>query len=148
MMRAEAIDWLDKHIWDLGITLTFKDNVNEQRADRAIGHMWNRVDRTLYGNAAKRYGKRVERVNVFENNFEKTNLHCHIGAKVPANRTIDATGLRDLIAQVWKQVGCAGFINDYQFIYNSTGWTEYITKGITATSTDVLNLRTTHLITH
>ena len=66
--------------------------------------MWNRVDRTLYGNAAKRYGKRVERVNVFENNFEKTNLHCHIGAKVPANRTIDATGLRDMIAKTWKQV--------------------------------------------
>ena len=147
-MRAEAIDWLDKHEWDLGITLTFKHDVSEQKADRAIGHMWNRVDRALYGNAAKRYGKRVERVNVFENNYCKNNLHCHIGAKVPANRTIDATGLRDFIAKTWKQVGCAGYINDFQFIYNSKGWTEYITKDITATSTDVLNLRTTHFITH
>ena len=148
MMRAEAIEWLDKHVWDLGITLTFKYDVSEHKADRANGQMWNRVDRALYCNAAKRYNKRVERVNVFENNFEKTNLHCHIGAKVPANRAIDAVGLRDLIAGFWKQVGCAGYINDYQFIYNSKGWTEYITKGITATSTDVLNLRTTHLITH
>ena len=90
----------------------------------------------------------MERVSVFENNFEKTNLHCHICAKVPANRIIDATGLRDLIAKTWKQVSCAGYINDFQFNYNSKGWTEYITKDITATSTDVLNLRTTHLITH
>ena len=67
---------------------------------------------------------------------------------MPANRTIDAVELRDLIAKFWKQVSCAGFINGFQFIYDSKGWTEYITKGITATSTDVLNLRTTHLITH
>ena len=66
MMRAKAIDWLDENVWDLGITLTFKHDVSELRADKAIGHMWNRVDRALYGNAAKRYGKQVERVNVFE----------------------------------------------------------------------------------
>ena len=47
-MRAEAIDWLDKHIWDLGITLTFKYEVTEQRADRAIGQTRNKVDRALY----------------------------------------------------------------------------------------------------
>ena len=35
-MRAEAIAWLDKHEWDLGITLTFKVDVTEQRADKAI----------------------------------------------------------------------------------------------------------------
>ena len=37
MMRAEAVAWLDEHEWDLGITLTFKDNVTEQKADKAIG---------------------------------------------------------------------------------------------------------------
>ena len=52
MMRAEAVAWLDEHEWDLGITLTFKDNVTEQKADKAIGHMWNKVDRALYGNAS------------------------------------------------------------------------------------------------
>ena len=51
-MRAEAVAWLDEHEWDLGITLTFKDNVTEQKADKAIGHMWNKVDRALYGNAS------------------------------------------------------------------------------------------------
>jgi len=36
MMRAEAIDWLDKHVWDLGITLTFKDDVTGQRTEEAL----------------------------------------------------------------------------------------------------------------
>ena len=57
-MRAEAIAWLDKHEWDLGITLTFKVDVTEQRADKAIGQMWNKVDRALYGNASKYAGNK------------------------------------------------------------------------------------------
>ena len=37
----------------------------------------------------------------------------------------------------WKRLGSAGFVNDFQPIYNNYGWADYITKEITATNESI-----------
>ena len=46
----------------------------------------------------------------------------------------------------WKGLSSAGFVNDFQPIYNNYGWADYITKEITATNTDALDLSTTNIV--
>ena len=46
----------------------------------------------------------------------------------------------------WKRLSSAGFVNDFQPIYNNYGWADYITKEITATNTDALDLSTTNIV--
>ena len=46
----------------------------------------------------------------------------------------------------WESLSSAGFVNDLPPVYYNYGWADYITKEITATNTDALDLSTTNIV--
>jgi len=65
-IKPEVRNWLYQHEWDIAATMTFANELSQQSADRAIKRFWKRVDWQLYRNAARKYNKRCERINVRE----------------------------------------------------------------------------------
>ena len=59
--RKAFIKWLAPRDWDLACTFTFRDGVAEEEAKRTCKHFFNMVDKEIFGNAARKYGKRCLR---------------------------------------------------------------------------------------
>ncbi|NBS03450.1 MAG: hypothetical protein EBS72_15285 [Rhizobiales bacterium] len=89
--------WLKSQAFDLAVTYTFTDAIELKTADKLMQNYGNSIDRDLYGNAAWRYNKRVQRVNFAEMGvrvqkrallLEQTDgrLHIHSAVKMPADR--------------------------------------------------------------
>jgi len=74
-----------------------------------------------------------------------THYHYHIATGPPNDIDISLDTYRLLIAKEWNKLSSAGYIKQFQSIYNNRGWAKYITKEITATNTDVIDEVTTHL---
>ena len=139
------IDWILQRDWELAITLTFKKDCTEHRARKMMRRLWNGIDRQLYHKAFKKQGKRVERVCAFEKGQSGTHYHYHIATSPPKDLDISLDKYRLLIAKEWNRLSSAGFIKQFQPIYNNRGWAKYITKEITTTNTDAIDEVTTHL---
>ena len=140
--RQAITDWIAQNKGELAITLTFLPNITEARARKTLRRWWNEVDRNCYGNAVKRQAKRVKRACVLETGRSGTNYHYHISASRPKDRNISLKKYIQMLELHWKRLSSAGFVNDFQSIYNNYGWADYITKEITATNTDALDLST------
>jgi hypothetical protein len=144
--RQAITDWIAQNKGELAITLTFLPNITEARARKTLRRWWNEVDRKFYGNAVKRPAKRVKRVCVLETGKSGTNYHFHISTNRPKDRNISLADFRKMLELRWERLSSAGFVNDFQPIYNNYGWADYITKEITATNTDALDLSTTNIV--
>ena len=144
--RKALTDWIAQNKGELAITLTFLPNITEARARKTLRRWWNEVDRKFYGNAVKRPAKRVKRVWVLETGRSGTNYHYHISTNRPKDRNISLADFRKMLELRWERLSSAGFVNDFQPIYNNYGWADYITKEITATNTDALDLSTTNIV--
>ena len=142
--RQAITDWIAQNKGELAITLTFLPNITEARARKTLRRWWNEVDRDFYGNAVKRQAKRVKRACVLETGRSGTNYHYHISASRPKDRDISLKEYIQMLELHWKRLSSAGFVNDFQPIYNNYGWADYITKEITATNTDALDLSTSN----
>ena len=144
--RQAIIDSILKTNWELAVTLTFHYDITEARANKTLRRWWNEIDRHYYGNAVKRQAKRVKRACILENGKSGTNYHYHISASRPKDRDISLKKYIQMLELHWKRLSSAGFVNDFQPIYNNYGWADYITKEITATNTDALDLSTTNIV--
>ena len=142
--RKALTDWIAQNKGELAITLTFLPNITEARARKTLRRWWNEVDRNCYGNAVKRQAKRTKRVCLLETGKSGTNYHYHISTNRPKDRNISLADFRKMLELHWKRLSSAGFVNDFQSIYNNYGWADYITKEITATNTDALDLSTSN----
>jgi len=138
------IDSILKTKWELKITLTYINEVTQARAEKTLRRWWNEVDRKFYGNAVKRQAKRVKRVCVLETGKSGTNYHYHISTNRPKDRNISLADFRKMLELRWERLSSAGFVNDLQPVYYNYGWADYITKEITATNTDALDLSTSN----
>ena len=142
--RQAIIDSIINTNWEYKITLTYINEVTQARAEKTLRRWWNEVDRNFYGNAVKRQAKRTKRACVLETGRSGTNYHYHISASRPKDRDISLKEYIQMLKLHWKRLSCAGFVNDFQPIYNNYGWADYITKEITATNTDALDLSTSN----
>ena len=142
--QQAIIDSILKTNWEYKITLTYINEVTQARAEKTLRRWWNEIDRHFYGNTVKRQAKRTKRTSLIEKGKSGTNYHYHIHAKSPEDRDISLKGYIQMLELHWKGLGSAGFVNDFQPIYNNYGWADYITKEITATNTDALDLSTSN----
>ena len=142
--RQAITDWIAQTDWELAVTLTFRYDITEARARKTLRRWWNEVDRKFYGNAVKRPAKRVKRVCVLETGKSGTNYHYHISTNRPKDRNISLADFRKMLELRWERLSSAGFVNDLQPVYYNYGWADYITKEITATNTDALDLSTSN----
>jgi hypothetical protein len=140
--RNAARNWLNGTKWHVAATLTFSSETHEKAAERLLKHFVDEANRLIYKNAKRknRGGKRLELVAIEENNSIETNLHLHLAIKMPKELGDDYELFCKFLAQLWKEHCGKNFIAEFKAIHDSTGWIDYITKGITGNNCDTLNL--------
>lgn len=136
------MDWIDEHDWDLAATFTMPANTNKAQAEKTFRHYWNLVDKAVYGRAAKRHSKRVERV-CFVEGEKNGNIHWHVIAK--SNERRDYRWLRQIMLIAWEDLSNTGRYNEVTRCFNNNGWAGYISKQIRTFDADAWDVVTTHI---
>ncbi len=145
LQQKAAVDWITQIDWQLAITLTFYRDFTEHRARKNMRRLWNAVDRNLYGHVVERKGRRAQRVCTFEKGVSGAHYHYHIATNPPNDIDISFNQYKLLLDKEWNKLSSAGYIKNFQSIYDNKGWAKYITKEITTINTDVIDEVTTHL---
>lgn len=134
--------------YPIALTLTLKQTVSVTNAKgsykRAINvddckavakRFMQKLDKEVYGNAAKRYNKTLDYIAVCEGLHSDKHLHLHmrIGTLPTHVKLNQITHKIHKIKQLVKQI-------DTQFDVQiaDNGWTEYITKEISKRNTDAI----------
>jgi hypothetical protein len=119
----------------IAVTLTMKQSAFCQKLDQNLAtknlrYFLRNLNRSYYGNAAQRYGKKLEVLAVLEtSNWQR--LHYHLLIKVPERTSPEQ--LTDAILLHWSKTDFAYNENVIKPCY-STGWINYMLKNIGSTA--------------
>lgn len=147
-VKQEARDWLRglHKEYPLALTLTLKqvmevknnNGIYYKKVDkeecRAIAKRFtHKLNQSIFGNSAKRYGKGLKYLIVVEGERSCKNLHLHmaIGA-LPEH--IKWNAIKDLVSYAKNKV--AGIDRHFDVAISDSGWMEYLTKELGKTDTD------------
>jgi hypothetical protein len=113
----------------VALTLTMKKRVAWRVADaimasRNFRHFRNRLERALFGNAAKRHGKRLKLVAVIETSADQR-LHYHCIVDRPSFCSFER--FSGIIREQWSKTDFGYYQIDIQDQADD-GWTDYILK--------------------
>ena len=113
----------------LSVSLTMKQRIGFEKLDdinacQNFRHFMNLLNCSVYGNAYKRYQRRLGVVPVLENSLNNR-LHYHLVLERPA--FIALNEFKEIIACSWGKTKFGYGEIDIQNIY-SDGWIDYITK--------------------
>lgn len=113
----------------LSVSLTMKQRIGFEKLDdinacQNFRHFMNILNCSVYGNAFKRYQKRLGVVPVLENS-SSDRLHYHLVLERPTFITLSE--FNDLIVSSWEKTKFGYAEIDIQNIYGD-GWIDYITK--------------------
>lgn len=119
----------------IAVTLTMKQTAQHQKLDiylasKNLRDFLNRLNRSIYGNAAKRFKKKLQVLAVQEIS-KSQRLHYHLLIKVPER--ITAVDLSEAINYHWVRTNFAYNENVVKPCY-SVGWVKYMLKDITKTA--------------
>lgn len=109
--------------------MSMKQQIDRQKLDkiyssRNLGHFLNRLNKDLFGNSFRRFGKKVEVVPIFETSISGR-LHYHLAMKNPKPDYPMLFGLK--IRQHWLKTPWG--YNEIDINHNiNNGWIDYITK--------------------
>lgn len=138
--RERLIDWVQLDRWQapFAVTLTMRQCVTvpngttsvtqwltDTAATQNMRHFLNKLDRSVFGKAAVRFGKRIGCVPVLEGTGGKR-LHYH--AVIDCPRPELAGDFPLLIADAWRTTMWGYWQVDCQRDADH-GWLRYITKG-------------------
>jgi hypothetical protein len=93
-------------------------------ASRNFRHFRNRLERALFGNAAKRHGKRLKLVAVLETSADGR-LHYHCIIERPAFCSFERFAA--IVREQWSRTDF-GYHQTYIKDQADTGWTDYMLK--------------------
>lgn len=129
----------------LAVTLTMKQSVNHQKLDKYLAarnfrYFLNRLNKGIFGNAATRFGKKIEVIAVQETSYSQR-LHYHLLIKIPER--VSPIELSGLILQHWKSTDFAYNENIIKPCHSS-GWISYMLKDLGRTSE--LDIENTHIV--
>jgi hypothetical protein len=126
------LEWLSQISYaDMyAVTLTMKQNNNGVTLDTVtasqnLRHFLNVLNQTVFGNAYRRYGKKLKVIPVIEMSAWDR-LHYHLSLEKPD--FISEERFNQLITSSWMKTDFARREIDVQKIYSS-GWTSYCLKG-------------------
>ena len=147
--RQELIKFINSIEWSnpIALTLTLKQRVFNHSLDliqvtATIRHFMNRLNRKIFGNASKRYDKKLKLFPVIEHGADK---RFHIHAIIDCPNKITTDQFNSKITESWSSIDYGYNHIHIQPIHND-GWTNYITKFQTkldyALSIDWENVRT------
>ncbi|NDW52130.1 hypothetical protein [Aliiroseovarius sp. PrR006] len=116
----------DRHGW-----------LDEIEARKNFRHFMNRLNQRAYGNAFRRYGKRLQVLPVLERSRDNR-LHYHAFLGNPFD---DISQLRTEVWEAWSKTRWGYGQFDVQSVY-SDGWLDYIMKSGRLDALDVENMYT------
>lgn len=126
------LEWLSRISYaDMyAVTLTMKQNNNGVTLDTVtasqnLRHFLNILNQTIFGNAFRRFGKKLKVIPVIEMSAWDR-LHYHLSLEKPD--FLSEEQFNQLIASSWMKTDFARREIDVQKIYSS-GWTSYCLKG-------------------
>lgn len=145
--KAAMKQWLNLKPADrcLAVTLTMKQSSNFQALDSTaasqnLKHFLNKLNRHCFGNAFKRYNKRLEVMPILEkSNWQR--LHYHLLIRLPDG--VDEATISELIPLFWMETRFGYSENRVETVY-SYYWIDYIMKKLAATSE--LDIENTYII--
>ena len=148
-------DWILHYSFDLSATYTFKKPIEAAVADKFMQNYFNKIDRNLYGNAACRYNKRVQRLNVTETGvaLQKSSLlleqtdgrvHVHSSILMPTDRFTDLHEFSNYLEIKWYENSHIAGNVEFKKIY-SQNWLFYMTKKISASDCDSILINSSYI---
>ena len=144
-IRNELRDWANKIEWDVKVTLTFADDLTPARAHKTVRRFWNRVDCELYGNAARRFNKRCQRLLFLEGSENGTRYHYHGVAKTPADRFSNVEDFCKFLRKQWREECPYNKIVEFEPPQEPKGWVRYITKNVEKGNCDTFDVAASHI---
>jgi hypothetical protein len=141
-LRSLAFEAVDG--WDLAVTLTMKQqdgatSLDQFEAEKNLRHFLNRLNKAAFGNAASRFGKKVQALPILERTFGGR-WHYHLAMEDPF---ADLCVCKDSIIDCWSKTRWGYDQVDVQPIFDAPGWVRYITKNQSTDGWDIMN---THLV--
>ena len=92
----------------------------------ALRRFGKKLNRSLFGNAAQRYGKSILMIPVFEGLREDRTPHLHLAIGVPATRLL---GFQDEVVAAWSFATPFAGRTKTEVVHDKFGWTShYISK--------------------
>jgi len=145
--REAVRGWLNETEWQIATTLTFSNSTHDKAAERLMRHFLGKANNMIFNNAVKkdRGNKRLEVVVIEENNNIGTNFHYHMAMNIPKEFGNEYELFCDFLIALWKENCGNNFIAEFKRASDSTGWIDYITKGIKGDNCDTINLYSSHI---
>ena len=111
--------------------------------DREVGKFLVRLDTAVYGNAVKRYGKRLHRIDASHGGVESfQRLHRHLIIELP-DRFLGSAGFLEfqgLVQKAWARSPYAREIIEVLPVQNLEAATRYLIKGGGADNLSLANI--------
>ncbi|MBS1983294.1 MAG: hypothetical protein JST16_03905 [Bdellovibrionales bacterium] len=138
-LQASFHDFVTHQSWHSphAVTLTMKQGrqadagrgmsiqmLDSHEASANMRHFLNRLNQQVFGNAAQRFGKRVQVIPVLEGSASK-NMHYHLILDCPRNDLTD--NYADLISDLWRDTPWGNKEVNIQ-ANSDAGWAKYISK--------------------
>ena len=113
----------------VAVTLTMKQrqsaqNIDHMLASRNFRHFLNRLNREVYGNAARRFGKGLKVIAVLEHDAL---VRFHYHAVIDQPETMNFTEFKQAIEDAWAKTRW-GYDQTEIVPMTSEGWVRYISK--------------------
>jgi hypothetical protein len=143
-LRQSIIDFVNFPSWrnPIAVTLTLKQritilggslSINKDRCSQNFHHFLNRLNRQLFGNRARRYGKSIPVFSVIE---ESADSRTHIHSLIDRPESVSIEEYKALITHSWKETDWG--YNHIHFDENpNEGWIWYMTKPSQKTEFDL-----------
>ncbi len=144
-VRQEHEAWLNEHASSVNHAVTLTFNKAPVRAylnqfkrsltmnspevlnlySKSLKRFGRALNRSLFGNAAERYGKSILMVPVFEGLQKAKTPHIHLAIAVTEDRFL---GFEDKVQQAWNSATPFAGYTDTEIVYDASGWSRYISK--------------------
>jgi|SRR5215469_3351801 len=129
--------------YDLAVVLTpIFEPENLDEAEKLLGDFLNRLNKSLFGNAAYRHRKRIDVFATIEGLHGNKRVHFNCTFALPEHRKLEMLKLK--IEMCWRAVNSE---RDTQIsmkeIYETDKWTRYTMKELRANYTDCISVHTT-----
>jgi len=113
---------------------TYLVDLDEYRLRTNFRHFSNRLNKKVFGNSFRRYGKRLKMVVVEEGGKNEVRLHQHTVIETPSH--LDQHQFKSLISDIWTNKTLWGYKDICFDVPNKSkgdviGWINYITKSKT-----------------
>jgi hypothetical protein len=110
----------------------FIQRINRQECVRVARHFKRKLEHEIFGNAARRYNKRLKWLTVLEGERTNKNLHLHIATNMPKHiKWNEIDGLVTKAKCYVKELD-----TQHKVDITDSGWVDYITKEVGAKDTD------------